>query len=46
MQRANSVEKTMRLGKSEYKKRKQWQRIKWLDSITDSMDMVSANSGI
>ena len=40
MQRTNSVAKTMRLEKSECKKRRQWQRITWLDSITDSKDTV------
>ena len=38
MQRANSLEKTLMLGKSERKKRKGWLRLRWLDSITDSMD--------
>ena len=39
MQRANSLEKTLRLGKIEGKRRREWQRVRWLDSITDSMDM-------
>ena len=39
MQRANSFEKTLMLGKIEGKRRRRWQRIRWLDSITDSMDM-------
>ena len=39
MQRANSLEKTLTLGKIEGKKRRGKQRINWLDSITDSMDM-------
>ena len=39
MQRANSLEKTPVLGKFESKRRKGWQRMRWLDSITDSMDM-------
>ena len=39
MQRANSLEKTPRLGKSEGKRRNGQQRMKWLDGITDSMDM-------
>ena len=39
MQRADSFEKTLMLGKIEGKGRRQWQRMKWLDSITDSMDM-------
>ena len=33
------MENTLILGKSEGKRRKGWQRITWLDSITDSMDM-------
>ena len=36
---ANSLEKTLILGKIEGKRRRGWQRMKWLDSITDSMDM-------
>ena len=39
MQRANSLEKTLILGKSEGGKRKGRQRMRWLDSITNSMDM-------
>ena len=39
MQRANSLEKTLMLGKIEGKRRRGWQRIRWLDSLTDSMDM-------
>ena len=39
MQRANSLEKTLMLGKVEDKRRRGWQRMRWLDSITDSMDM-------
>ena len=39
MQRANSLEQTRMLGKTEGKRRKGWQRMSWLDSITDSMDM-------
>ena len=31
--------KTLMLGKSEGKRRRGWQRMRWLDSITDSMDM-------
>ena len=41
MQRANSLEKTLMLGKIEGKRRRGWQRMRWLDSITDSMDMNS-----
>ena len=33
------LEKTLMLGKTEGKRRRVWQRMKWLDSITDSMDM-------
>ena len=39
MQRANSLEKTLMLGKIEGKKRRGGQRMRWLDTITDSMDM-------
>ena len=39
MQRANSLEKTLMLGKIEDKRRKGRQRMRWLDGITDSMDM-------
>ena len=39
MKRANSLEKIPRLGKSEGKRRKGQQRMKWLDGIADSMDM-------
>ena len=39
MWRVNSLEKTLRLGKTESERRGGWQRIRWLDSITDSMDM-------
>ena len=39
MQRADSLGKTLMLGKTEGKRRRGWQRIRWLDSITDSMDM-------
>ena len=39
MQRADSLEKTLMLGKIEGRKRKGWQRMNWFDGITDSMDM-------
>ena len=39
MQRADSLEKTMMLGKTEGKRRRGLQRIRWLDGITDSTDM-------
>ena len=39
MQRANSFEKTLMLGKIEGRRRRGRQRMRWLDGITDSMDM-------
>ena len=39
MQRPDSLEKTLMLGKTEGRRRRGWQRVRWLDSITDSMDM-------
>ena len=39
IQRANSLEKTLKLGKNEGKRRRGQQRMRWLESITDSMDM-------
>ena len=39
MQRADSFEKTLMLGKIEGRKRRGRQRMRWLDGITDSMDM-------
>ena len=39
MQRDDSLEKTLMLGKMESKRKRGWQRVRWLDSITDSMDM-------
>ena len=39
MQRTDSSEKTLMLGKIEDKRRRGRQRMRWLDSITDSMDM-------
>ena len=38
-QRANSLKKTLKLGKIEARRRRGWQRMRWLDGITDSMDM-------
>ena len=38
MQTADSSEKTLMLGKTEGKRRRGWQRIRWLDGITNSMD--------
>ena len=40
MQRTNSLEKTLMLGKTAGKRRSEWQRMKWSDSITDSIDMI------
>ena len=39
MRRADSFEKTVMLGKIEGKRRKRRQRMRWLDSISDSVDM-------
>ena len=39
MQRADSFEKTLMLGKTEGRRRRGQQRMRWLDDITDSMDM-------
>ena len=39
MQRADSFEKTLMLGKIGGRRRRGWQRMRWLDGITDSMDM-------
>ena len=41
LQRPNSLEKTLMLGKTEGKRRKGQQRMRWLDSIVNSMDMNS-----
>ena len=40
MQRADSLEKTLMLGKIEGRRRRRCQRMRWLNGITDSMDMV------
>ena len=39
MQRVDSLEKTLMLGKIEGRRRKGWQRMRWLDGITSSVDM-------
>ena len=39
MRRTDSVEKTLMLGKTEGRRRRGRQRMRWLDGITDSMDM-------
>ena len=40
MQRADSLEKTLMLGKTEGRRRRGRQRMRWLDGITDSMDVI------
>ena len=44
MQRADSLEKILMLGKMEGRRRRGRQRMRWLDGITDSTDMSRANS--
>ena len=44
MQRADSLEKTLMLGKTEGKRRRGWHRMRWFDGITDSVTWVWANS--
>ena len=39
MRRADSLEKTLMLGKIEGRRRRGWQRMRWLDGVMDSMDM-------
>ena len=45
MQRANSLEKTLMLGKNEGRRRRKWPRMRRLDGITDSMDMSLSKLG-
>ena len=45
MRRTDSFEKTLMLGKIEGRRRRGQQRMRWLDSITDSVDMGFSNSG-
>jgi len=42
MQRANSLEKTLMMGKIEGRRRREQQRMRWLNGITDLMDMSSS----
>ena len=44
MRRADSLEKTLMLGKIESRRRRGWQRMRWLDGIIDSIDMSLGNS--
>ena len=46
MWRVNSLEKTLMLGKIEGRGRRGWQRIRWLDGITDLMDMSGWTPGV
>ena len=39
MRRADSLKKTLMLGKMEGERRRGWERMRWLDGITDSMDV-------
>ena len=45
MWRADSLKKTLMLGKIEGKRRRRWQRTRWLESFTDSMDMNLSKLG-
>ena len=45
MQRADSLQKTLMLGRIEGRRRRGWRRMRWLDGIIDSMDMSLATSG-
>ena len=42
---ADSLEKTLMLGKTEGKRRREQQRVRWLDGITDSMHMTEQTPG-
>ena len=46
MRRADSFEKTLMLGKIEGSRKKEWQRMRWLDGIIDSMDMGLGGFGV
>ena len=45
MRRASTLEKTMMLGKTEGRRRRGWQRTRWLDGLTDSMDALGDSEG-
>ena len=46
MQRTDSLEKILMMGKTEGKRRRGQQRMRWLDGINDSMDMSLSNLGV
>ena len=46
MRRTDSFEKTLMLGKIEARRRRERHRVRWLDGITDSMDVSLVNSGV
>jgi hypothetical protein len=46
MQRTDSLEKTLVLGKTEGRRRREQQRTRWLDGITDSMDLIPGRKAV
>ena len=46
MRRTDSFEKTLMLGKIEARRKRERHRVRWLDGITDSMDVSLVNSGV